>query len=155
MCILNTPLIWLLCAWQNGTSDDDSAKGVAMAGDGSIIVGGYRGNQSSFAAVKFDADGAFVWQWEVSDSFWQQTRRIWAECSKNVEISIEAVLAQTPSWDLFSCRMSPSRLGAFVLGVECVHVRRTFSIFRFDGPISLLCWINLLMDVVRPSHRLK
>lgn len=38
---------------------------MAVAEDGSIVVGGFR-SPGTYVAVKLDAEGTFVWQWEVS-----------------------------------------------------------------------------------------
>lgn len=51
---------------QDGSTEDDWGKAVAVADDGSIVMGGYRENSSTFVVVNLDADGSFVWQWEVS-----------------------------------------------------------------------------------------
>lgn len=40
-----------------------------MADDESVVVVGYREEDTaSFLAAKLDADGALLWQWEVSNS---------------------------------------------------------------------------------------
>lgn len=62
-----------MCAWipicQDGTSDDDIATAVAVAEDGSLVIGGYRESDGSFVAMKLEDDGSFVWHWEVSNMF--------------------------------------------------------------------------------------
>lgn len=50
---------------QNGSSEHERATAVAVAEDGSIVVGGFR-SPGTYVAVKLDAEGNFVWQWEVS-----------------------------------------------------------------------------------------
>lgn len=55
--------------WQDGTSADDVAMAVAVADDGSAIIGGYRENNGSFVALKLEDDGTVLWRWEVRNIF--------------------------------------------------------------------------------------
>lgn len=66
-------MYWLNCIAQNGSSEDDTATAVAVNKDGSIVIGGYRANSSTYIAVKLDAEGTFEWQWEVSRRGWWET----------------------------------------------------------------------------------
>ena len=59
-------MLWLYYIWQNGTAENDSATAVAVADDGTIVIGGERQSSGAFVAVKLDTDGTFLWQWEVS-----------------------------------------------------------------------------------------
>lgn len=63
------------CIWQNGSSESDVATGVAVGEDGSIVIGGYREDSSTYFVVKLDAGGTFVWQSEVSQRDWWQRKK--------------------------------------------------------------------------------
>lgn len=49
---------------QNGTSGDDEIRGLAVAEDGSVLLGGEL--DGDFAAAKLNATGAVVWDWKVT-----------------------------------------------------------------------------------------
>lgn len=61
-----------LWSWQNGTSSADMFDAATMGLDGSVVLAGYTGGDwaspnaggNDFAAVKLDADGMLLWQWQ-------------------------------------------------------------------------------------------
>lgn len=85
-CMLRSDLLRLLaledhssmlncfCRRQDGTSDTDRISDAAINEDGYFVLVGWSGGlwgdsqqgNEDFAAVKLDADGGIVWQWQVS-----------------------------------------------------------------------------------------
>lgn len=77
-CLIKTaPTVWFcycVCVSpQDGTEEDEALYGMAVGGDGSIVlVGGSPGvwttqheDEWDFVAVKLDANGNEVWRWQV------------------------------------------------------------------------------------------
>lgn len=58
---------------QDGSSDDDTLKSIAVAGDGTFILAGYtsgdlggpNAGETDLVAVKLSPDGDVVWRWQV------------------------------------------------------------------------------------------
>lgn len=74
---LELPSVFLLrheTSLQNGTISADMFDAATMGLDGSVVLAGYTAgdwaaeNQggNDFAAVKLDADGTLLWQWQVT-----------------------------------------------------------------------------------------
>ena len=63
---------------QNGTVGEDWTVDLSVADDGSMVIGvAARNTNNTFSAVKHDADGAYVWQWQVCRDLRRYVCRAW------------------------------------------------------------------------------
>lgn len=50
--------------WQDGTDGEDAIYGATMGQDGAAVLVGLW--SSNFSAVKLDAEGEVLWEWQVT-----------------------------------------------------------------------------------------